>query len=224
MGTLDRPVRVRLLEPVRDVVPGLLAYARSRSAKVSDVLLAALAEACDPLVPTQSRPDRRDLAVSAVLDLRSEGDHGFGCLLGFRSAVCRAADVRSFDRLLRAVAAQRTGSTGVLWMLAAEAATRFSRAERLYDFYRKEAPFVAGLSNVNLNRAWFAARHPDTVLDYVRVSPTGPMVPLAMNVTTLGSDLRLSMTYRTALFNDWTAAELADAFVRRIRQVAARTA
>ena len=34
--------------------------------------------------------------------------------------------------------------------------------------------------------SWFADRHPFPVLDYVRVSPTGPMIPLAMNVTTLG--------------------------------------
>ena len=45
-------------------------------------------------------------------------------------------------------------------------------------------------------------------------------MPVALNVTTLGDDLRLSMTYRSNLLNDWTAAELARAFVGRLRQLA----
>jgi hypothetical protein len=106
-------------------------------------------------------------------------------------------------------------------MQAAELATRFVRPDRLYDFYRKEAPFAGGLSNVNLSDTWFAEQQAaGRVLDYVRVSPTGPMVPVVLNVTTLGDDMRLSMTYRSNLMNDWTAAELAEMFVRRVATVA----
>lgn len=218
MGPLDHAVRVRLLPKLTSVVPGLRAFARTHGVTVNDLFLAALAQACGQLVPTQSRPGRRDLAVSSVVDLRRARTSvdAFGCMLGFRSIVCRSGDLGDGRRLLRSVAAQRTRSNGLLWMLAAEWASRLTPPQRVYDFYRKEAPFVGGISNVNLNGTWFARRHPSPVLDYTRVSPTGPMVPVAMNVTTLGDDLHLSMTYRTALFNDWTAAELAQAFVRRI--------
>src|SRR5262249_33730641 len=109
---------------------------------------------------------------------------------------------------------------GVWWMHAAEISTRFARRERLYDFYRKEAPFAGGISNVNLNDTWFAApRAAGLVLDYVRISPTGPMVPVVLSVTTLGDDMRVSMTYRSNLMNDWTAIELAEAFVRRVKTI-----
>jgi hypothetical protein len=223
MGPLDYSVRVRLLDTLHDVVPALLERARAMRVTLNDVFLAALAEACDRLIPTQSRPGRQDLALSTVVDLRVPRDSSFGCQLGFRSTVCRERDLRDWDRLLRAVAAQRGNPTGHLWMLAADVATRFSSPARLYDFYRKEAPFAGGISNVNLRGSWFDRHHPARVLDYIRVSPTGPLVPLAMNVTTLGDDLRLSMTYRTALLNDWAAAELAQMFVGRLTRMASST-
>jgi hypothetical protein len=46
------------------------------------------------------------------------------------------------------------------------------------------------------------------------------MVPLAMNVTTLGDRLRMSMTYRSNLLNDWTATEIARAFTSRLESLA----
>jgi hypothetical protein len=53
----------------------------------------------------------------------------------------------------------------------------------------------------------------------VRVSPTGPIVPIALAVTTLRHELRLALTYRTALLNDWTAGELVAAVTERLSQV-----
>jgi NRPS condensation-like uncharacterized protein len=223
LGPLDYPTRVRLVDSTGPIIPGLLAYARSRDATVNDLFVAALAEACDRLVPAESRRGRPNLAVSSVVDLRRSRrrDIGFGCLLGFNSTVCSRFELANWDRLLRAVAHRRgtRDSAGVLWMLAAEVASRFTPPDRVYDFYRKEAPFAGGISNVNLNGTWFAKQLGKTVLDYLRVSPAGPMVPLAMNVTTLGEGLRLSMTYRSALLNDWVAKELGEMFFERLRRI-----
>jgi hypothetical protein len=134
MGPLDYPVRVRLIEtPDHVAVPSLLRYARARGVKLNDVFLAALAEACDRLIPAQARPGRENLAVSSVMDLRHRwvGYHeDFGCLLGFGSVVCQAADLRDWNHLLRAVSAQRSDSTGLLWMLAAEFVSRFTPPHR----------------------------------------------------------------------------------------------
>ena len=47
-------------------------------------------------------------------------------------------------------------------------------------------PLAAGISNVNLNRSWAAAYHPAPLLDYLRVTPTGPMLPLVFTTTTIG--------------------------------------
>lgn len=253
MGPLDYPVRVRLLRTLPGLIPGLLAYARRHDVKMNDVCLAALALACDRLVPAQLRAGRRDLALSSVVDLRPSlhSQATFGCHLGFRSVVCRGRDLvrvpldsrdfppaeaggpvglapiqsnersmASWSRLLRSIRSQRSASTGVAWMHAAEFASRFTPPTRIYDFYRKEAPFAGGISNVNLNGTAFASLHPATVLDYIRVSPTGPMAPVALNLTTLGDNLHMSMTYRTALFNDWTAGELAKTFIGKLADVA----
>ena len=230
-GPLEYPVRVRLYPAERGLVPRLLRHARARGAKLNDVLVAALAEACDRLVPAQQRHGRADLALSTVADLRpglpAAAREGFGCLLGFTTTVCRAPQLRDWDRLLAAVAAQSraqratgVGPASVLWMLAAECAARFTPPGRVYDFYRKEVPLAAGASNVNLNGTWVTDSETPTVLDYVRISPTGPIVPIALAATSLRDDLQLTLTYRTALLNDWTAAELVQAVMCRLRRVA----
>jgi hypothetical protein len=215
MGPLDYSVRVKLLEKLVVSVPALLDYARSRGVKLNDVLVAAVAEACARFVPAQCRANRHDIAISSVVDLRNQRERDFGCYLGFTSAICRPRNLPDWDKLLRRVANEHAGQRsdpGVLWMRAAELATRFTPPHRLYDFYRKEAPFAAGISNINLGGTWFD----ENVLDYVRVSPTGPMVPLALNVTSHGGNFNASITYRTALFNDWTILEIVEAFQRRL--------
>jgi hypothetical protein len=222
MGPLDYPTRVRLLDVRSAAVPNLIAYARRHGVTLNDVLVASLAQACDRLVPTELRPGRRNLAIGSVVDLRSSDDLDFGCRLGFSSVICRASELAGWDGLLRAVACRREprDAAGQLWMRAAEFASRFTPPERAYDFYRKEVPFAGGISNVNLDETWVGALHPHTVSDYIRISPTGPMVPVALNVTTLGGRLRVSMTYRAALFNDWTAKELGDMFADRLTRIA----
>jgi hypothetical protein len=230
LGPLDYAVRVLLLDTPRSVLPGLLAYARSRRAKLNDVLLAALAESGNRLVPMQNRPGRPNLGISYVANLRpalpAAQREQFGCALGFGGLTCRPHELADWDRLLASIAARnRTrrrnlADSSTLWMLAAERATRNTPPDKLYDFYRKEAPFAGGLSNVNLNGTWFAEEHPQRVLDYVRISPTGPMVPVALNVTSLGENLSLSLTYRRELFNDWTAKELGESIVRRLTRIA----
>jgi hypothetical protein len=231
-GPLDYPVRVRLFPAPPGVLPGLLAYARARDVSLNDVLLAALAETCDRLIPAQQRPGRDDLAVSAVANLRPglrpTLGGGFGCLLGFTSTVCRRGDLNRWDRLLTSVACQSraqrragVGPASVLWMFAAELASRHTPPSRIYDFFRKEIPLSAGISNVNANRTWLAGDGaPLPVLEYVRVSPTGPIVPVALAVTSLRDGLQLSLTYRSALLNDWTATELMQVFTRRLERLA----
>ena len=91
-------------------------------------------------------------------------------------------------------------------MLLANAAKRFVPPHELYHFYRKELPLLGGISNVNLNNTWAAEYHPAPVLEYLRISPTGPMVPLVFNLTTLGDRLHLSMTYREVLLDEAMAA------------------
>jgi NRPS condensation-like uncharacterized protein len=231
-GADDYPVRVLLRETPDGTVERLHAWARGAGVKLNDVFLAAAAEACQRLVPTQHRRNRRDVAVGSIVDLRpyagADLDDTFGLFLGFTEVVCRPPELCDFEKLVRSVAAQNRrhrqlgiGQSSLGWMIAAVAAGRFVPGERLYHFFRKEAPLLAGVSNVNLNRTWAAEYHPQVITDYLRVSPTGPLAPIVFTLTTLGPRLTLSLTYRPALLDELAASELATAFLDRLASVAA---
>jgi hypothetical protein len=50
-----------------------------------------------------------------------------------------------------------------------------------------------------MNRSWATAYHPSPLLDYIRVSPTGPMMPLVFATTTLGNRFHFGVTYRPSI-------------------------
>jgi hypothetical protein len=231
MGDRDYPVGVALAEAA-GLIPRLVAEAHRRSVRVNDLFLAAAARAADHRVPTQRRKNRPDLAVGSIVDLRplARGalDGLFGLFLGFSEVVCRPADLRSPDALVSTVARQNrlTRLRGVWpssigWLLAALATRPFVPGHRLYGFIRKETPIVAGVSNVNLNRTWVAEDQPGLVVRYRRISPTGPLAPVVFAVTTLGDDLQLSLTYRSALLTDAQAHDLLAAFLAELRALCA---
>jgi NRPS condensation-like uncharacterized protein len=230
-GPGDYPVRVTLYEAPSGLIEGVRRHARLSGAKVQDVLLAAVAEVCDRYVPAQRRKKRPDLAVGSILDLRRHANvdlnDTFGMFLGFSNIVCRRQHLDDWPQLLRAVAAQNRGhqrngpaQASLMWMLGAMAIDRFLRDDQLYHFYRKELPMIGGLSNVNLNDAWAARYHPEPLREYLRVSPTGPLVPLVFSTTTLGSKLSLALTCRDALLGPANVDDMASAFLRRLCEVA----
>jgi hypothetical protein len=202
-------------------------YARSHGVKLHDVLLAAVAEACARHVPMQARGKRTDVAVGTIVDLRRHTraalDDTFGLFLGFSDVVLRPQDLRDWPRLLQRVAAQNrlhkergVPQASLLWMAAALAVSPFVPPRNVYKFYRKELPMAGGLSNVNLNDSWAARYHPSPLMDYVRVSPTGPLVPLVFSTTTLGNRLGFAMTYREALLPHPAPCRMAGQFADRL--------
>jgi hypothetical protein len=105
-------------------------------------------------------------------------------------------------------------------MLAGLTAGRLFDRDRLATFYRKRLPLSGGISNVNLNHSWARRYHPDPLIDYLRISPTGPMMPLVFSTTTLGSSFHFGLTRRSALVTDAMAEQIAAHFIRRLTQVA----
>ncbi|HEX8913515.1 MAG TPA: hypothetical protein VF796_14240, partial [Humisphaera sp.] len=165
-----------------------------------------------------------DLAVGSIVDLRplARGalDDCFGLFLGFAEVTCTPAEIASPDKLVAEVAKQnaqhwRRGlwHSSVGGLLAAVAVKPLVKPHKLYHFFRKEAPLVAGVSNVNLNRTWVHGQFPGLVARYRRVSPTGPLAPVVFSVTSLGDDLQLCLTHRTALLDPAQARGLADEFL-----------
>jgi hypothetical protein len=218
-----RRVEDGLIDCLRDVT-------RTAGVTLHDLLLAAAAEACDRHLPMHSHGPRHDLAMGAIVDLRPQArvdlSDTFGMFLGFTTTLCRADDLCDWPRLLRAVAAQnaqhkRAGHSqaSVLRMAAGLVAGRVLPAERMVDFYRKRVPLAGGTSNVNLAGTWAAEYHPAPVLEYLRFSPTGPLMPLVFSTTTLGRRFNLCLTRRSAVVSDALAERILDSITNRLDRV-----
>jgi hypothetical protein len=182
-------------------------------------------------VPAQLRKNRPDLSVGSILDLRRHAQvdlsNTFGLFLGFTNVVCRRQHLDDWPALIRSVAAQNHGhkqhgpaQSSLMWMLGAMTIDRFVPDRELYHFYRKELPMLGGLSNVNLNDTWAARYQPEPLREYIRVSPTGPLVPLVFSTTTLGENLSFALTCRDALLPSERASAMADALIDRLRGIA----
>jgi len=230
-GPHDYPVRVSLHRTGDGLIDRLREAARTETIKVHDILLAAIAEACDRFVPVQVRSNRPDISIGSVVDLRrhaaSDLNDTFGLFLGFTQVVCRPQILKDWPRLLRSVALQnhvnkQSGlpQASMLWMAAAMAVNRFVPDRNLYKFYRKELPMAGGLSNVTMNDTWAARYHPDILQEYWRVSPTGPLVPLVFSTTTLGSRMTVALTCRDALLPSDQSHAMADSMLSRLKWVA----
>jgi NRPS condensation-like uncharacterized protein len=207
----------------------LLALAKEQSVTLNDIFLAAMATVCHRFNPIRNIPRRRDLALGIIVDLRPRTRRNmsrvFGLFLGFANVVCRSRDLEHWPRLVRRIAQQMRAhkqndspQASSMWMFAALMSSRYVSAEQSFRLYRKHMPLAGGISNVNMNRTWAAKYHPHSLLEYVRVSPTGPMVPLVFSMTTLGRELLLGLTYRSALFSDELAKTIAENFLALLGQ------
>ena len=216
------------------LIEALRARARALDATVNDVFLAAIAEACDQHIPTQRTRRRQDLALGTIVDLRphvrEDLSQVFGLFLGFTSVICRPRHFRSWNTLLTSVSTQSAlhKQSGVpqasfVRMMAGVAAGRIFSTERVTGFYRKRVPLSGGISNVNLNGTWASQYFPDPLLNYIRVSPTGPMMPLVFTTTTLGNRLNVGLTYRQSVVSDETAKQISQQFCERLIRVVGAT-
>lgn len=205
--------------------------ARDASATLNDVFLAAVAEVCNLHAPVRRGARRQDLALGTIVDLRARRDNDlsdvFGLFLGFSSVVCRPRDLWDWDALLRRIAEQnrlhkRSGvpEASMLRMAAGLVAHRVLGPSRIKEFYRKRLPLAGGVSNVNLNGSWVEQYHPDPIIDYIRVSPCGPMMPLVFTPTTLGRRLNFGLTCRNSLVLPDAATQMARRFAQRLARFA----
>lgn len=223
-------VRFQLHHLPHGMIDRLHAAARRDNVKLNDLFLAAIAETCNRLVPVRHAERRQDLAIGAIVDLRSHVNEDmsrvFGLFLGFTSVICRPHYFHDWPTLLRSVAAQsamqkQTGAAqaSVVRISAGLMAGKLLSPKKILEFYRKRVPLAAGISNVNLNPTWAAKYHPAPLLDYIRVSPTGPMMPLVFTLTTIGQQLSLGLTYRSSIFSADHATAIASRFLKCLTEV-----
>ncbi len=219
----SRPVPDGLIDELRDA-------ARRQQVTLNDVFLTAMAMACDHHGATPPAPSLQELALGTIVDLRPGSrvdlSDTFGQFLGFTTVVVGPPLLGSGPALLRSIARQnalqkrsRGAHSSVLRMAGGLArATLLAPAQR-EAFYRKWMPMAAGISNVNMNTSWALAYHPSPLLDYLRVTPTGPMLPVVFTTTTLGKRFHVALTRRSELVDDRTADRLLSTFLEQLASI-----
>lgn len=206
--------------------PAMRHRARLLGATVNDVMLAAAAQSLARCTTNQKTRRRPDLSMGTIVDLRRSTqltDRHFGLLLGFVGAVYRPADLNDFGRLLEQTARQSSRSR--LEHAAAASMVRLAigcflserwPARKLLEFYRKRLPLAGGISNVEMSRDPLSSLHPSPLRDYIRVSPAGPMMPLAFTPTTLGNQSHIGFTYKPGAMDEQSANALLGTFADRL--------
>jgi hypothetical protein len=206
--------------------------ARSAKVKLNDLFLAAIAQACDAYVPLHRVYRRDDVALGTIVDLRArvrdpELRDAFGLFLGFTSVICRPDELADWNILVHSIAAQNernrhsgAAAASLLRMIWGVAAGKFMKPEKLFNLYRQRVPLAGGISNIDLTPTWASAYHPRPLMEYVRVSPTGPMMPLVFTTSTLGNTFHFGLTRRICTIPDDDARRIAQSFIDRLTQCA----
>jgi hypothetical protein len=216
------------------IVEPLLRHARAHHATLNDLFLATMARVCDRHVAAPVTNKRNALALGTIVDLREalrpdpkRDRDELGIFLGFTSVLCRKRDFADDATLLRAVAAQNArlkrqhaAESSMVRMCGGLLAGSAFSDRRLLNWYRKRLPLCAGISNVNLNRTWAASFHPDPIIEYLRVSPVGPIMPIVFTPSTLGQTLHFGLTYREAVIPEAQAEVVARDFSERLIAIA----
>jgi hypothetical protein len=205
----------------------LVSVARANDVKLNDLFLTAMAQTCDRHVAAKPSKKRDKLALGTIVDLRAgsntvEPDE-FGIFLGFTSVLCRREDMDNWRALARSIAFQSarqrkraTAEASQFRLAAVVLAGKIMSQRAIVNWYRKRAPLCAGISNVNLNRSWLAKYYPDPIVEYVRVSPVGPMMPLVFTPSTLGDKLHFGLTCKSAIISPQGAKVVADDFANNL--------
>jgi hypothetical protein len=209
------------------LVTELAAVARANDVKINDLFLTAMAQTCDRHIAARPTKKRFNLALGTIVDLRAGSnavaDDEFGIFLGFTSVLCKRHELSDWRALARSIAFQNrrakklaSAESSQFRLAATVLAGRVFSRQALLNWYRKRAPLCAGISNVNLNRTWVSKYHPDPMMEYVRVSPVGPMMPVVFTPSTLGDKLHFGLTCKTAIISPQTAKVVADDFKQNL--------
>jgi hypothetical protein len=185
---------------------------------------------------------RRQIGLGTIVDIRDAAaeplDRVFNLYLSSYVVMLQDAEKRGATELVREIA-QHTAAIKKsfatvkgFWALAMARFwwDAYNSARYRSQLLHKTVPVVAGISNVNMTHSWADpptdgadGDHADPaaprILDYIRISPTGPLLPLVFTLTTLRDRLTLCITYRTTSFTDEQASQLAVDFSQRLSTI-----
>jgi hypothetical protein len=223
-------------------IDNIRAFARKHGATVNDVFLATASQALGTFTAEQRksepspRANRDRIAIATAVDLKpiaaANLDDVFGLSVGYFTVLHDRPEMRRLPELVAATARETSASK------SAARAREFSWALRIVrwiwdwssqprfkaQLFQKGLPFLAGISNVNLTGSWadqgkMPAGGRPIVLDYFRVSPVGPLVPLVFTFTTMRDRLSLCVTYRTTALSQNQAEQIATELMERLQRL-----
>ena len=204
----------------------LITTGKKLGVTVNDLFLALLMWSFAPLCEAVRRDGRDRISLGCIVNARRDlgitGDDSFGLVLGGFSVACGIAETGDLPQLARSIAAQtRRYKSGGLHLANALEMGLVLRLMSLFStnqrrrFYPKNYPLWGGLTNMNLTHLpGDAAARPQ---DYLRAVSTGPVTPLVLSVTSFGSGVNLSMSYRTSVFSREEIATVRGRFTAAVR-------
>lgn len=194
----------------------LKAASRTLGVTINDLFLALLMKALAPLAARREQAARRrNISIGTIVNTREDLGLGappfFGLCLGFFVVTHPVPDGMTVADLARDIGIQTLGikrrQLYLGWPLelaAARFALRFFSTRGQKDFFRKSYPLWGGITNMNLNSIWNELDG-GVPPDYFRAVSTGPITPLVLSITTVGSSVNIGVTYRVTSFR---AAEI----------------
>jgi hypothetical protein len=218
-------------------VQRLLSRAREWGVSINDLFLAAIAQTLGEHTAAERNAGKRpklfhaprdQVALATAVDLRRLMDNPLedtmGCFLSYYTTLLSSPERQPLEALTRDIASEtrsQKSRTSAMRFFSSMQPVRI-----LWDNWpgdrklllHKGYPLLAGLSNVNLSSSWVEEEITSApqVLDYLRISPTGPMLPMVFTLTTIRDLLSLCLTYRTAAFTPDSAASIARQFADRL--------
>jgi hypothetical protein len=189
---------------------------------------------------------RRGVGIGTIVDIRDAAcqplDRVFNLYLSSYTVLLKNPEQRPAADVMGQVA--RETSQIKKTMATVKGFWALEMARFGYDVYdsprframllHKTVPVVAGISNVNMTGSWVdpspagdeegagerpAGRVIPQILDYLRISPTGPLIPLVFTLTTIGGRLSLCVTFRTQAFHENKLLEIVQDFIRRLEEL-----
>ncbi|MGN6369308.1 MAG: hypothetical protein ACTHN5_13695 [Phycisphaerae bacterium] len=242
---LDFHSRFLLRQMPEGLIERVHAFAKQRGASVNDMFIAVLSQTMGVYTHEQRLKrrkkkfhfPRRQVGIGTIVDIRDAAseplDRVFNLYLSSYTVVLDQPERRDVDAVTREVAS--TTSRLKKSFATVKGFWAFAMARIWWDMnssprnrallLHKMVPVVAGISNVKMTGSWVdrtvSARDESgkpRVLDYLRISPTGPLIPLVFTLTTIGQRLSLCVTYRTTAFSDEQAREIVGDFVERLQK------
>ncbi len=201
----------------------LVSAAKAWGITVNDILLALLLQAFARLAPNRNQPGRRkNLSVGCIVNTRrdlAEEDRGtFGLSLGsfiithpVPEQLSLQALACEIGRWTKTIKRKRIYlATGLELALGRLVLSFFSTAHRR-KLYQKHYPLWGGVTNMNLNSLW-PPRAGERPVDYVRGVSTGPVTPLVLSFSTVGTVANIGLSYRSTVYSKTGIDEFIDFF------------